>query len=84
MSKSERGNRGRSRLQEGSSSFQDEAEDVEEQPLVRSRTRRLPLGSTGSAKDDDVVEAGMLPSVGQASSNPPPQHNENSFHSDEV
>ncbi|KAK7251262.1 hypothetical protein RIF29_34304 [Crotalaria pallida] len=69
------------RLQEGSSSFQDEAEDVEEEkPLVRNRTRRMPLGSTGLAKDDEVIEAG--PSIGHESSSPP-QHNENSFHTDE-
>ncbi|XP_019446606.1 PREDICTED: plant UBX domain-containing protein 8-like isoform X2 [Lupinus angustifolius] len=68
------------RLQEGSSSFQDE--DVEEQPLVRNRTRHMPSESTGLARDDEVIEAGTLPSVGQESSNSP-QHNENSFHTDE-
>ncbi|KAE9614160.1 putative UBX domain-containing protein 2/7 [Lupinus albus] len=68
------------RLQEGSSSFQDE--DVEEQPLVRNRTRHMPLGSTELARDDEVIEAGALPSVGQESNNSP-QHNENSFHTDE-
>ncbi|XP_019422627.1 PREDICTED: plant UBX domain-containing protein 8-like isoform X2 [Lupinus angustifolius] len=70
------------KFQEGCSSFQDEAEDVEEQPQVRNKTRRIPLGSTGLAREDEVIEVDTLPSIGQESSYPP-QHNENSFHTDE-
>ncbi|KAF1874028.1 hypothetical protein Lal_00041469 [Lupinus albus] len=82
LASNKRRNRGHSRLQEESSSFQDEAEDVEEQPQVRNKTRRIPLGSTGLVREDEVIEDDTLPSVGQESSYPP-QHNENSFHTDE-
>ncbi|XP_043692053.1 plant UBX domain-containing protein 8 [Telopea speciosissima] len=40
------------KLEAGSSSVQDEAEDVDEQPLVRHRSRRISFGSMESAKDD--------------------------------
>ncbi|KAF7810194.1 plant UBX domain-containing protein 8-like isoform X1 [Senna tora] len=73
------------RTQAGSSSFQDEAEaeDVEEQPLVRNRSRRMSLGSTESAKDVEVIETSPLSSTGQQDSHNHPQHNGNSFTSDE-
>jgi len=77
------GNCGHSRLQAGSLSFHDEAEDVEEQPLVRNRSRHISSGSTGSVKDVEFAEASTLPSTEpQETSNPP--HNRNSFPSDEV
>ncbi|KAK7253026.1 hypothetical protein RIF29_37408 [Crotalaria pallida] len=67
------------RLQAGSSSFQDEGDDLEEQPLVRNRSRLTSLGSTESGKEVDVTEASTLPSTGlQDDSNPPP-HDRNSF-----
>lgn len=69
-------------LQAGSSSFQDEAEDVEEQPLIRNRSRSL--GCTNSAKDVEVIETNTLSSTGHQDSSNNPQHNGNPIHSDEV
>lgn len=71
-------------MQAGNSSFQDEVEDVEEQPLVRNRSRRMHLGSTESAEDVDVIETSPLSSTGQQGRSNHPQHNGNAFHSDEV
>ncbi|ESW27552.1 hypothetical protein PHAVU_003G212000 [Phaseolus vulgaris] len=69
------------RLQAGSLSFHDEAEDVEEQPLIRNRSRHMSSGSTGSVKDVEFAEASTLPSTApQETSNPP---NRNSFPSEE-
>ncbi|KAI4327009.1 hypothetical protein L6164_019514 [Bauhinia variegata] len=67
----------------GRTSFQDETEDVEEQPLVRNRSRRMSLGSTESAKDVGVAETSTLSSTAQQDSSNHPGHNGNSFHSDE-
>ncbi|CAJ1943592.1 unnamed protein product [Sphenostylis stenocarpa] len=70
------------RLQPGSLSFHDEAEDVEEQPLVRNRSRHMSSGSTGSVKEVEFAEASTLPTTApQENSNP--HHNRNSFPSDE-
>ncbi|TKY55343.1 Plant UBX domain-containing protein 8 [Spatholobus suberectus] len=70
------------RLQAGSLSFPDEAEDVEEQPLVRNRSRHMSPGSTGLDGGVESIEASTLPSTAaQDSSNP--HHNGNSFPSDE-
>ncbi|KAL3018793.1 hypothetical protein AAZX31_05G047500 [Glycine max] len=70
------------RLQAGSLSFHDEAEDVEEQPLVRNRSRHTSSGSAGLDKDVELAEASTLPSTAtvtatQDTSNP--HHNGNSF-----
>ncbi|KAI9079824.1 hypothetical protein K1719_038234 [Acacia pycnantha] len=85
------------RMQAGSSSFRDEAEDVEEQPLVRNRdeaedveeqplvrnrSRRRSLGSTESVKDDDVVDISPESSTEPQDRNNQ-QHNGSSFQSDE-
>ncbi|KAE9596546.1 hypothetical protein Lal_00007811 [Lupinus albus] len=67
------------RLQTGSSSFQDEGEDLEEQPLIRSRSRLASLGSTESANNVEVIEASMLASIGPQDSSGPPQRDQNSF-----
>ncbi|KAA8522349.1 hypothetical protein F0562_013290 [Nyssa sinensis] len=67
------------RLEVGSSSIQDEVDDVEEQPLVRHRSRHMSSGSVESAR-----EIGSLPSSPELQNNvshPPP--NGNDFHSDE-
>ncbi|KAA8521986.1 hypothetical protein F0562_012700 [Nyssa sinensis] len=73
----------RSRLEVGSSSIQDEAEDVEELPLVRHRSRRMSSGSVESARDIGEIEDGPPSSPGQQNNvNHPPQ-NRNDFHSDE-
>ncbi|XP_028759029.1 plant UBX domain-containing protein 8 isoform X2 [Neltuma alba] len=70
------------RMQAGSSSFRDEAEDVEEQPLVRNRPRRRSLGSTESANDVEVVDISPQSSTEHQDRNNQ-QHNGSSFHSDE-
>ncbi|OVA14152.1 UBX [Macleaya cordata] len=44
------------KLEAGSSSVQDEAEDVEEQPLVRNRSRRMSSGSGESLKEVGEME----------------------------
>ncbi|KDP25500.1 hypothetical protein JCGZ_20656 [Jatropha curcas] len=70
------------RLRSGRLSIQDETEDVEEQPLVRHRSRRTSSGSVESARDVGV-EASPPSSPGQNNTSSHPQHNGNSFHSDE-
>ncbi|KAK7265543.1 hypothetical protein RJT34_33163 [Clitoria ternatea] len=70
------------RLQAGSLSVHDEAEDVEEQPLVRNRSRHISSGSTGSDKDVEVIEPRTLPSTATQDNNSP-HRNQNSFPSDE-
>jgi len=68
-------------LEPGSSSIQqEEAEDVEEQPLVRHRSRRMSSGSLDSAKGVEVVEASSPPSSpGRHVIGNHPQHSENAF-----
>lgn len=69
----------------GSTSVPDEeVEDIEEQPLVRHRSRRTSLGSVDTGRD--VVETDVSP---QSSPRPDadlnaPRVNGNNFHSDEV
>ncbi|XP_028054957.1 plant UBX domain-containing protein 8-like isoform X1 [Camellia sinensis] len=72
-----------SRLDVGSSSIQEEAEDVEEQPLVRHRSRRMPSASVDSAKEIGEVEITPPSSPGQDNSINHPPHNANDFQSDE-
>ncbi|XP_057449940.1 plant UBX domain-containing protein 8 isoform X1 [Lotus japonicus] len=71
------------RLQTGSSSFQDEGEDLEEQPLVRNRSRRTTLGSSRSANNDEVIEASTPPAAVQQDDSNLPQQNDDSFPTDE-
>ncbi|KAL1316546.1 hypothetical protein AAHE18_15G074100 [Arachis hypogaea] len=71
------------RLQSGSSSFQDEDEDIEEQPLVWNRPRRTSSSPKESPQEVEVAEASTLPSTGQQDNSNPAQHNENSFQLDE-
>ena len=47
----------------GCLSFHDEAEDVEEQPLVRNTSTHTFSGSAGLAKDVELVEATTLPNT---------------------
>lgn len=71
-------------MQAGTSSFRDEAEDVEEQPLVRNRTRRRSPGSTESVKDADTdADISSQSSTGHQDRSDQ-QHNGTSFPSDEV
>ncbi|KAG6636867.1 plant UBX domain-containing protein 8 [Carya illinoinensis] len=71
------------RLEPGSSFIQEEAEDVEEQPLVRHRSRNMSSGSVESAKDVIVVDDSPPSSPGQHDLHNRPQHNRNAFPSDE-
>ncbi|XP_058190932.1 plant UBX domain-containing protein 8-like isoform X1 [Rhododendron vialii] len=54
-----------SRLDVGSSSIQDEAEDVEEQPLVRHRSRRVSYASINFGKENEEAEVTPPSSPGQ-------------------
>ncbi|XP_030947443.1 plant UBX domain-containing protein 8-like [Quercus lobata] len=67
------------RLEPGSSSIQEDAEDVEEQPLVRHRSQRVSSGSD----DVEVIEASPPSSPGRHDVGNHPQHNRNAFPSDE-
>lgn len=62
----------------------DEGEDLEEQPLVRNRSRRLPLGSSESTRSVEAIEESTPPITGQQDDINLRQHNANSFPSDEV
>ena len=72
-----------SRLDVGSSSLQDEAEDVEEQPLVR-HSRHMSSASVGSDKETGEVEVTPPSSPGQQINISHPPNNRNEFHTDEV
>ncbi|XP_044485014.1 plant UBX domain-containing protein 8-like isoform X2 [Mangifera indica] len=67
------------RLEAGSSSIQDEAEEVEEQPLVRHRSRHLSSGSMDLPKEARVAEASSPSSPVQRDISDLPQHNGNVF-----
>uniref|UniRef100_A0A5B7AK21 UBX domain-containing protein n=1 Tax=Davidia involucrata TaxID=16924 RepID=A0A5B7AK21_DAVIN len=66
------------RLEVGSSSIQDEVDDVEEQPLVRHRSRHMSSGSVGSARE--IGSPQSSPEQQNNVNHPPP--NGNDFHSD--
>jgi hypothetical protein len=71
------------RPEAGSSSIHDEAEDVEEQPLIRHRSRQTSSGSMESAREAGVVEASPPSSPGRSNIGSHPLHNVDAF-SDEV
>ncbi|XP_017611651.1 plant UBX domain-containing protein 8 [Gossypium arboreum] len=71
------------RLMEGSSSIQAEAEDGDEQPLVRHRSRQTSSGPGESANEVGVVEASAPSSPGQQGIGNLPLNNGNEFPSDE-
>ncbi|KAE8683803.1 Plant UBX domain-containing protein 8 [Hibiscus syriacus] len=71
------------RLMRGSSSIQDDTEDVEEQPLVRHRPRQALSGSRESVKEIGAVEASPPSSPGQQDIGNLPHRNGNAFPSDE-
>ncbi|KAI3869433.1 hypothetical protein MKX03_020987 [Papaver bracteatum] len=62
------------KLEAGSSSVQDEAEDIEEQPLVRNRSRRVSSTSVGSLR-----EVGEMDESPPASPGPPLPQNGDMF-----
>lgn len=68
-------------MEVGGSSAQDEAEDIEEQPLVRHRSRPM---SSGSVDIGGEVEDSPPSSPLRDASNDLPQHTENEFRLDEV
>ncbi|XP_021666569.2 plant UBX domain-containing protein 8 isoform X2 [Hevea brasiliensis] len=71
------------RFRTGKLSIQEESEDVDEQPLVRHRSRRTSSGSIESAREVGVIEASPPSSPGQSNISSHTQHNGNAFHSDE-
>ncbi|XP_059645684.1 plant UBX domain-containing protein 8-like isoform X2 [Cornus florida] len=71
------------RLEVGSSSIQDDTEDVEEQPLVRHRNRHMSSDSVESARDIEEIEASAPSSPGPENNIDRPPHNGNGFPSDE-
>ncbi|XP_062074210.1 plant UBX domain-containing protein 8 [Humulus lupulus] len=71
------------RLEAGSSFIQDETEDLEEQPLVRHRSRRMSSGSVESAQEVGVVEASPPLSPRQPIRSTSPQRNGEAFQSDD-
>ena len=72
------------KLEAGSSSIQDEAEDIDEQPLVRNRTRRVPSGSVETAKQTGAIEVSPVSSPRRQNVDAPPDPNGTAFQSDEV
>lgn len=76
-----------SRLEPGSSFVQDDIEDLEEQPLVRHRSRRMPSGFVESSKEVEVIENledSPPSSPRQLNRDNHPRHDGDSFPSDEV
>ncbi|KAL5748672.1 hypothetical protein ACOSQ2_025969 [Xanthoceras sorbifolium] len=71
------------RLEAGSSSVQEEVEDVEEQPLVRHQSRHMSSGSVESSKEVGAIEDSPPSSPRQHDISNHPQHNGNVFPSDE-
>ncbi|XP_010278560.1 PREDICTED: plant UBX domain-containing protein 8-like [Nelumbo nucifera] len=78
-----RGTSGQFNLEAGSSSLQDEAEDVEELPLVRHRSRRVSSGYVDSATEVQEIADSPPSSPGLQHVGSHPQRNGNTFHSDE-
>lgn len=78
---------GQSRLEAGSSFIQDETEDLEEQPLVRHRSRHMSSASEESSKEVEVIEnleVSPPSSPRQLNRGNQTQHNGNAFPSDEL
>ncbi|KAK6935334.1 UBX domain [Dillenia turbinata] len=77
------GRQGYGSFEKGTSSVQDDAEDVEEQPLVRHRSRRMASGSLGSTKEVGVVEVSPPSGPQHHTIVSHPQQNGNAFPSEE-
>ncbi|XWS38412.1 hypothetical protein CRYUN_Cryun19dG0129000 [Craigia yunnanensis] len=67
------------RLVEGSPSIPEEAEDMDEQPLVRQRSRQTSSGSGESSKEVGVVESSPPSSPGLQGKGNLPSNNGNAF-----
>lgn len=72
------------KLEVGSSSIQDEAEDVDEQPLVRNRSRRVPSGSVESVEETGAIAVSPVSSPRRLNVDAHPDLNGTAFQSDEV
>ena len=64
--------------------MQDEAEDVEEHPLVRNRSRHMSSCSIDSAKEVGEIDVSPPSSPLRHNDINQPQHNETDFHMEEV
>ncbi|XP_065858184.1 plant UBX domain-containing protein 8 [Euphorbia lathyris] len=71
------------RVRSGTLSIPDESEDVEEQPLVRHRSRRTSSGSMDSIREVGVAETSPPSSPRQNNSSGHMQHNGTAFPTDE-
>ncbi|XP_024996332.1 plant UBX domain-containing protein 8-like isoform X1 [Cynara cardunculus var. scolymus] len=71
------------RLDVGSSSIQDEAEDAEEQPLVRNRSQLMSSSSIGSARDIEETDLSSPSSPQHQPNINHPGNNRSDFPSDE-
>ena len=81
---SDQGTLSDSSLEAGSSSIRDDTEDVEEQPLVRHRSRRMPPGSVEPSKEVGPSETSTPSSPGEQDMGDQPSHDGGAFPSDEV
>ncbi|KAF5774856.1 putative UBX domain, ubiquitin interacting, UBA-like superfamily, Ubiquitin-like domain superfamily [Helianthus annuus] len=71
------------RVEAGSSSFPDEVEEAEEQPLVRNRSRLIPSRSIDSAEDVEEVDLNLSSGLQQPPNINHPANNRSDFPSDE-
>lgn len=72
------------RMETGSTSAQDEVEDLEQDNLVRHRSKRKSSGYVEPAKEVEAVDVSLASSTNPHDTSDNPQHNGNAFHSDEV
>ncbi|KAM1024843.1 hypothetical protein ACFX15_037390 [Malus domestica] len=70
------------RLEAGSSSIQEETEDVEEQPLVRHRSMRMSSGYVETAKEVGADEDNAPSSPGEQDMGSHPRHSDSVFPSE--
>ncbi|XP_022143470.1 plant UBX domain-containing protein 8-like isoform X2 [Momordica charantia] len=71
------------RMETGSTSAQDEVEDLEQDNLVRHRSKRKSSGYVEPAKEVEAVDVSLASSTNPHDTSDNPQHNGNAFHSDE-
>lgn len=71
-------------METGSTSAQDEVEDLEEVNLIRHRSKRKSSGNAEPSKGVEIVDLSLASSPKHPDSSNNPQHNGNAFQSDEV
>lgn len=71
-------------METGSTSAQDEVEDLEQDNLVRHRSKRKSSGFVEPTVVEEVVDVSTASSPKHQDTSNNPQHNGNVFHSDEV